>query len=112
MDYFVRKHSDYSVISLDLIQDGHTDYETFFTEIKNAIVTFSMVDSDTGLIKISKRKAEICVDNNNCQITYRLNPKDVNADGTYIGNFNIKFNSTQENLIIPIREDLRIHILK
>lgn len=112
MNYYLRKGSDYSTISLELIQNGHTDYEYFFKEIQNATVTFSMVSSDTGLIKVSNSQAEVCVDEKtkDCVITYRFTPRDVNKEGTYIGNFNIKFNSTQEKLIVPVREDLKIFI--
>lgn len=112
MNYFVRKDSDYSILSLELIQDGHTDYKSFFSEIQDATVTFSMVDADTGLIKVANRRAEVCVDDADCQIIYRFEPRDVNTSGSYIGNFNIVFNSTKEKLIVPVRDQLNIHIMK
>jgi hypothetical protein len=114
MDYFIRKGSDYSELALELIQDGHTNYEDFILQIQDATLTFSMANSDTGMLKIHKAEAKVIIDEArmNCQLVYAFEPKDVRVPGTYIGRFNITFNKDNSNLIVPIREELKIHIIK
>lgn len=117
MDYFIRKGSDYSEVTMELVKDGHTDYESFFKDIQDSTIKFNMVDSDTGFVKIPKGSVEACIDGDDCFLSYKFNPRDLNTVGTYIGKFIITFNqklnidSSKEILTVPIREDLKIHIL-
>jgi hypothetical protein len=115
MDYFVRKGSDYSEIVLELIEDGHTDSESFFRDIQSpgTSITFTMVDVDTNRpIFVEGITGFKCnEDGEPCQIYHQLGPEEVRVAGTYVGKFKIKFGDG-ERLIVPIREDLKIHVIK
>lgn len=113
MDYFLRKGSTYSELILELIEDGHTDSESFFNDIQNGgTITFLMTEADSGRLVYTQGDAgfKCNQDGEPCQIFYKFHKDDVRHTGTYIGKFNISFEGG-DRLVVPIREDLKIHIL-
>jgi len=117
MDFFINKDSTLNPIVMELIQDGRTDYKSFHEMIQNANITFSMTNIETGVRKISKQLAtcslkESCDDcTEEYYIVYQWRQKDTNKPGTYIGEFTLEFLDGSGTLIVPIREELKIHIL-
>ena len=125
-EFFINKGSVNPVLEMELIKDGRFDYQKSLIDdaIQDSIVTFSMVDEETGILKIANAKANIVLaDNEGCEETYVLQykwtPRDVAKEGFYKGWFEIKFNGNitsdgkeypEGNLKVPIEEDLRVVI--
>ena len=125
-EFFIIQGSVNPELVLELIKDGRYDFQkTLINDaLQDSVVTFSMQDEETGLLKIAKAKADIVRENNaGCEerylLRYKWKEKDAAKAGFYKGWFEIKFNGniTQDgveyptgNLIVPIEEDLRIVI--
>ena len=125
MTFFIKQNSELPILKMEIINDGRNTYQKFHEAIQDAEITFSMVNADTGIIKISeapcyiKRKdIEGCVEE--YLICYQWKKRDTKEKGNYIGTFNIHFNGnisseTTEypngDLIMPICEKLNISIL-
>jgi len=113
MDFFINRYSNFPELIMELIKDGHVDYKTFFEEIQNADIKFKMTEVDTGRIKVPYKSA-FCTSINDGEeygIGYKFEDGDVNEAGTYVGQFIIKFNNGNDKLIVPLREELKIHVV-
>ena len=123
----VRVGTNYPSLRMELIEDGRYDFHK--AKINNALqdsdVVFTMKDTETGLLKISKAKALIKnADNEGCEDKYVLEydwqPRDTAKPGIYEGWFDIKFNGdvVEEGvdypnagiLRVPVAESLLIYI--
>ena len=109
---------------MELIHDGRNDFRKFFEAIQNCSITFTMVNTDTNVIKIAnaeayaiKREKDGCVDQ--YLLCYDWKPRDTKEKGVYEGIFTLHFDGTlsseystypKGNLIVPIREKLIISI--
>lgn len=125
MTFFIKQNSELPILKMEIINDGRNTYQKFHEAIQDAEITFSMVNADTGIIKISeapcyiKRKdIEGCVEE--YLICYQWKKRDTKEKGNYIGTFNIHFNGNisseateypNGDLIMPICEKLNISIL-
>ena len=125
MKFFIKQNSELPILKMELINDGRNNYQKFNYSIQDATITFSMVNVDTGIIKVAnapcyiKRKyPEGCSDE--YLICYNWKKRDTKEKGTYEGTFNIHFNGnlTANNisfpngdLIMPISEKLLITIM-
>lgn len=123
-EFFIVKGSINPPLEMELINDGRYDFHKSLINnaLQDSVVTFSMKDEETGILKIAKAKANIVLsDDSTCQekyiLQYKWNKRDVAKEGIYHGWFEINFNgdiTTQGieyptgNLIVPIEEDLRI----
>ncbi len=83
--------------------------------LQNAIITFSMINSDNGILKIASKPAYITqkfLDNPDAPeeyyIYYNFTANDTKTPGRYLGEFSIT--TTDGELIVPIRESLFINI--
>jgi hypothetical protein len=111
---------------MELINDGRYDFQKSLINdsIQDSVVTFSMVDEETGILKVANQEANVVIaDENSCEekfiLQYKWKPRDVKKKGFYRGFFEIKFNGDiisegktyqEGNLIVPIEEELRIII--
>ena len=111
---------------MELIKDGRYDFikSLMNNALQDSVVTFSMKDAETGLLKVSKGKVNILLtDEDSCEehyiLQYKWNKKDLNRQGVFEGWFEIKFNGDivedgvdypEGNLIIPVQEKLMIYI--
>ena len=127
--YFeIKKNSTLPSLKVELIDDGTYDFcrrDMYNNAIQNADVTFSMKD-ENGVLKISKAKASIvkCCDCNcteSYSIEYKWNKRDTKEAGVFDAFFEINFKNDlyeegvsypKGNLIMPIHEQLKIHILE
>lgn len=125
-EFFLNKNSINPVLEMELIDDGRYSFQKslFNYALQDSVVTFSMMEENTGILKVSKSKANIkLVNEHGCEeryiLQYEWKPKDVNKEGFYIGTFEITFNGNIQtdgveypkgNLKVPIEEDLRIII--
>lgn len=125
-EFHIRKDSLNPVLEMELIKDGRYDFikSLMNNALQDSVVTFSMKDAETGLLKVSKGKVNIVLtDENSCEehyiLQYKWKPRDVNRRGTFEGWFEIKFNGDivedgvdypEGNMIVPIQEKLIIYI--
>lgn len=123
-EFFINQNSINPVLEMELINDGRYDYQKSLINesIQDSVVTFSMVDEETGILKVANQEANIILSNEpGCEekyiLQYKWKPRDVQKKGFYTGRFEIKFNGDitsdgktyqEGNLIVPIEEELRI----
>ena len=119
MDFYINKNATLPVLKLELINDGRNDYGNFHDKIQNANITFCMTDKNTGVKRIGN-KPGLCIlkePSPNCEgeeyyIGYQFSEKDTRKLGTYTGVFTIEFNDNSGKLIVPIKDELYIHVLE
>ena len=118
MNFFINKGATLPILKMELIQDGRNEYKDFHEKVQNAVITFSMYDATTGVKKIAMRPATCMVkplscpdDDEEYYISYAWREQDTNKSGSYKGTFHIEFLDGTGTLIVPIREELDIHIL-
>lgn len=125
-EFFILKDSVNPKLEMELIDDGRYSFQQSLINyaLQDSNVTFTMIDEETGIPKISKAKANIvAINSDSCEekyvLQYEWKSKDVNRSGFFKGIFEITFNgniSSEElvfptgNLKVPIEEDLRIII--
>jgi hypothetical protein len=124
MVFSIRQYSELPTLKLRLYHDGRNDYRRFDEMLENSVITFSMKDQATGIYKIANKEARIML-TDPCDITggsdkeyyiaYDFTSEDTEKPGIYIGEFKIIFLNSQlqpnGSLIVPISEELYIHIL-
>jgi len=115
MDWFIKKNATLPVLKLQVVKDGRSDYNESMKAIELSSIFFSMVDVETGLIKINSKLAgfveKTLLDPNaepEYYIYYQFTSTDTNRVGRYEGQFLIK--NDDGNLIVPIREQLFINV--
>lgn len=123
-NFIINKDSELPILSMDLIYDGRSDFNKFWDAIQDSTITFTMINVNTNIIKISNAPCYIKRnETNGCVETYSIcynwKKRDTKDRGVYEGYFTIKFNGniTHEtlsypigDLIVPIREKLIITI--
>ena len=111
---------------MEVINDGRHDYHKIWDAIQDSDVTFSMADTETGILKVSNAVADVVLaDADSCDeqyiLQYKWTERDTKKPGIYKGWFNIKFRgelfsegiqypAAGDNLIVPIEDDLIIYI--
>jgi hypothetical protein len=127
-EFYINQNSVNPVLRMELTCDGRYDFKKsniFNHSIQNADITFSMKNTENGILKISKNKAEVIQSNDDgCEekymIQYSWNKRDVREKGKYKGWFEINFKGDlyeggvphpNGNLIVPIEDELMIYIL-
>jgi hypothetical protein len=115
MEFFIKKNSTLPVIKLQVVKDGRSTYNQFMELLETSTIFFSMVNSETGIPKITSRPAgfvEKIFDEPNAEpeyyIYYQFTNTDTNTVGKFEGQFLVK--TDDGNLILPIREKLFIYI--
>jgi hypothetical protein len=119
MDFHINKGATLPILKMELIKDGRYTYKEFNDKLQNSDIYFCMSDIVTGIKKIGKKPA-ICIlksEYDGCEdeeyyLAYQFTSKDTSKAGTYVGNFTIVFNDGSGTLIVPIREELYIHVLE
>lgn len=119
MDFYINKNATLPILTMELIKDGRYTYTDFHDKIQNSNITFCMHELTTGKRRIGGKDA-LCVIKNeysNCgdeeyYLGYQFSERDTSKAGTFIGEFTIEFLDDSGTLIVPIREELRIHILE
>lgn len=123
-EFFINQGSILPVLRMEVINDGRYSFWKFHEAIQNAVVTFSMKNVDTDILKISKAPCEIVqTEDGGCEekyvLQYKWKARDTKEKGKYKGWFNIQFleDLTQYGveypsglMIAPISEDLYIYI--
>lgn len=127
-EFYIRQQSINPVLRMELICDGRYDYkksDLFNKSIQNADVTFSMRNTETNILKVSKARADIVMANEfGCEtrhlLQYSWKERDVKEKGTFEGWFEIIFHDDiyeegvdfpTGKLIVPIEDKLIINII-
>ena len=115
MEFFIKQNATLPTLKIQVVKDGRNDFRSFMETLQNAIITFSMVNTDNGILKIASKPAYITekfFDNPDAPqefyIYYNFTANDTKTPGRYMGEFSIT--TTEGELIVPIRESLFINI--
>jgi len=115
MDFYIKKNATLPLLKMQVVKDGRSEYQQFMDSLETATITFTMINSATGIPKIVAKPCYITILTNldvnalpEYYVYYRFTEKDTNQVGTYSGQFLIH-NDTGD-LILPIREELNIYI--
>ena len=123
-EFYIKTSATLPVLRMELINDGRNDYNKIYDAIQDAVITFSMKDAETGMMKICNHQAKVkLAKTDGCEeqyvIEYAWREKDTRKPGIYQGWFEINFNGDLTEygvefpfgkLIVPIQEDLMIYI--
>jgi hypothetical protein len=115
MEFYIKKNATLPVLKIQVVKDGRSDYNNFMDMIEQSAIFFSMVNTETGIPKITTRPAgfveKIQIDPNaspEYYIYYKFTPRDTNKVGRYEAQFLLR--NDDGTLILPIREQLFINI--
>ena len=115
MEFFIKKNATLPLLKLQVVKDGRSDFDNFMKTIELSAIFFSMVDTATGIPKVTSRPAgfveKTFIDPNaepEYYIYYQFQNRDTNKVGRYEGQFMLR--NDDGVLILPIREKLYINI--
>jgi len=115
MDFFIKKNATLPLLKLQVVKDGRNDYDNMMDFIEESAIFFSMVNTETGIPKISTKPSGFVekklLDPNaspEYYVYYQFTPRDTNKPGRYEGQF--LFRNDQGTLLLPIREKLYINV--
>lgn len=119
MDFLIRKNSTSPYLVTRIVFDNESEYTVINEKIANATVTFSMVNVESGKYKVANRSGDIYIrekvneapyNEYEFYIYYKWREKDTNEKGVFKGEFKLNFTDTCETFILPINDDIYIHI--
>lgn len=115
MNFDIKKNATLPLLKLQVVKDGRSDYNNFMELLETSTIFFSMVNSETGIPKITSRPAgfvEKIFDDPNAEpeyyIYYQFTKQDTSIEGRYEAQFLVK--TFDGNIILPIREKLYIYV--
>jgi hypothetical protein len=115
MDFYIKKNATLPLLKMQVVKDGRSEYQQFMDSLETATITFTMINTATGIPKIVAKPCYITILTNldvnalpEYYVYYRFTERDTNQVGSYSGQFLIQ-NDTGD-LILPIREELNIYI--
>ena len=53
MEFFIKKNATLPLLKLQVVKDGRSDYNNFMELLETSTIFFSMVNSETGIPKIT-----------------------------------------------------------
>jgi len=115
MEFFIKKNATLPVLKLQVVKDGRSDYNNFMELLETSTIFFSMINSETGIPKITSRPAGFVsktFDDPNSPTEYYIYYKFTNTDTNTVGRFEGQFliKSFDGNVILPVREKLYIYV--
>lgn len=114
MEFYIKKNATLPVLKMMVVKDGRSDYMRFMESLETSTIYFSMVEEDTGFIKISSAECDIVnldlPEGSTPQyyIYFKFSERDTDTVGRYKGQFLIS--NEEGELILPLREELYINI--
>jgi hypothetical protein len=115
MEFFINKNATLPLLKMQIVKDGRSDYNEFMSLIEKASISFSMIDVETGLPRITSKTggfvSKTFIDPDTppeYYIFYKFTKRDTSKVGRYEGQFMLK--TDQGTLIVPIREKLYINV--
>ncbi len=115
MNFYIKKNATLPLLKMQVVKDGRSEYQQFMDSLETATISFTMINTATGIPKIVAKPCYITILTNldvnalpEYYVYYRFTERDTNQVGSYSGQFLIQ-NDTGD-LILPIREELNIYI--
>jgi hypothetical protein len=116
MNFYIKKGADLPILKVEPIRDGRSDYKNFMEDLETSSIYFSMVDTKTGMYKITNAEAYLVAKETTeptpvveYYIYHKFKKRETNTPGIYKGEFLIR--NEQGDLILPLREELVIIVL-
>ncbi len=125
-EFYLIKGATSPYLRMELINDGRYDYKKslFDNALQDSVVTFSMKNVETGLLKVAKAPVDIVLaKSEGCEekyvLQYKWKERDTKESGVFEGMFEIKFNGNLSEdgieypngiLKVPVEEPLIIYI--
>lgn len=115
MEWFIKKNATLPVIKVKLSQNGRSDYMKTMSVLSESEVYFSMIDSETGIPKISSVSAStesgLTEDGQVEYYTYyQFKKNQTKKLGRFVGEFMIK--NSDGTLFLPTTEKIYINIIE
>lgn len=119
MNFFIKENSTLPKLKYPITQAIMEYYDITSDMLENCAVTFSMVDTDTGIYKIANSEANLEVRENRPQfpdevdytLSYCFSLKDTKKEGYFYGEFKLTFLGENCGVItLPTTEKINIHI--
>ena len=125
MDFIIKQNATLPILMMKVIENNDLDSDALKEMLKNSVVTFSMIDVETGKYVIGNRPGGIVsqedvldlacgVDSNEYAIYYEWRSKDTKTPGVYMGEFTINVLDSSGadggKLIVPMQDQLHIYI--
>ena len=116
-EFYINKDATLPLLKMELINDGRYDFDKFYEFIQNSTITFSMTNTETGVVKIANNSSGVSLQpkdtcNDEYYICYKWNERDTKIKGKYNGKFTITFSEIfgGGKLIVPVQDELIIYI--
>jgi hypothetical protein len=115
MNFYIKKNATLPLLKMQVVKDGRSEYQQFMDSLETATITFTMVNTASGIPKIVAKPAYIVelvnLDVNalpEYYVYFRFTERDTNQVGQYSGEFLI--HNDQGDLVLPLREELNIYV--
>jgi hypothetical protein len=115
MNFYIKKNATLPLLKMQVVKDGRSEYQQFMDSLETATITFTMINTATGIPKIVAKPAYIVellnLDANalpEYYVYFKFTERDTNQVGQYSGEFLIR--NDQGDLVLPLREELNIYI--
>lgn len=115
MEFFIKKNATLPVLKINVIKDGRSDYDRSMRFLNETDIFFSMVDTATGIPKITSRPAGIMKkipvipsEESEYYIYYQFTPFDTKKVARYKGQFLLRNETGIVNL--PLNQEIYINV--
>ena len=115
MEFFIKKNATLPVLKINVFKDGRSDYDRSMKFLNETEIFFSMVNTDTGIPKITSKPASIIkkdpvipTDDTDYYIYYQFTPFDTNKVARYKGQFMLRNETGFLNL--PLNQEIYINV--
>lgn len=119
-NFFIKKNATYPELKYPLIQQIREKYDITDDMLENVAVTFSMIDSNTGLYRVANVAADLLInktpiypDDEKFILIYKFKQSDTKKSGVFFGEFVIDFLNDDDScfkLKLPVESYININI--
>jgi hypothetical protein len=117
MEFFIKKNATLPVLKINVIKDGRSDYDRSMRYLQDTDIFFSMVDTETGIPRITSRPAGLIKkdplnpsQNTEYYVYYQFTPFDTKKVARYKGQF--LFRNETGILTLPLSEEIYINVIE
>jgi len=115
MEFFIKKNATLPVLKVNVIKDGRSDYDRTMRFLNETDIFFSMVDTETGIPRISSRPAALMQKEQlstsaetQYYVYYQFTPFDTKKVARYKGQF--LFRNDTGIMTLPLNQDIYINV--
>lgn len=115
MEWFIKKNATLPVLKINVIKDGRSDYDRTMRYLNETDIFFSMVDTETGIPRISSRPAGLIQKeqlstsaDTQYYVYYQFTPFDTKKVARYKGQF--LFRNDTGIMTLPLNQDIYINV--